>query len=257
MQPPQYIKMNQLSAPAIIMGIFSLLCVIIFLIVLRTAISKTGWTSGQQKSYFTRVVIVVVLWVAAISVLAIVGVFRDFSKLPPRPAVIIVIAIVLLLVLSFSKSFSRILTVTPPHWFVLMQSFRIGVELLLYISFTKKLIPVQMTFEGFNFDIISGILALPAAWIMSRNAKFSKLTGIIYNIIGLLLLVNVLVIAVTSMPTPIRKFITEPALSIVGEFPFIFLPGVLVVLALALHIFSLRQLLIKDREKRGESISTT
>jgi hypothetical protein len=239
--------MNHLSAPAIVMGLYSLLCLIIFLIMLKRSIARTGWPAGEQSSYFAKATVVVLLWVTIISVLALAGVFSNFSKLPPRPALIIVMALILLLVLSFSGSFSRILEVTPPHWLVLMQVFRIGVELLLYISFTKKLIPVQMTFEGYNYDIISGILALAAAWIMAKRPRARTITGIIYNVIGLLLLVNVLVIAVLSMPTPIRRFMTEPALNIVGEFPFILLPGVLVVLALALHIFSLRQLLLKTR----------
>ncbi|HWJ90451.1 MAG TPA: hypothetical protein VNR87_05030, partial [Flavisolibacter sp.] len=221
--------MNHLSAPGIIMGIFSLICVVIFLLVLRKAGYRTGWTTDRQNSFFARAVIIAALWMIVISTLALAGVFRNFSKLPPRPVLMIIIAVVLLLVLSFSKSVTAILQVMPPHWLVLAQSFRIGVEILLYLSFTKKLIPVQMTFEGYNFDIISGLLALPAAWIMATNARASKVTGIAYNIIGLLLLVNVLVIAVLSMPTSLRRFTNEPSLNIVGEFPFILLPGVLVV----------------------------
>ena len=59
---------------------------------------------------------------------------------------------------------------------------------------------------------------------------------------GLLLLINILVIAVLSMPTPLRYFMNEPANTLVGEFPFIYLPAVLVVIAMGLHIFSLRQI---------------
>jgi len=55
------------------------------------------------------------------------------------------------------------------------------------------------------------------------------------------LLVNVLVIAVLSMPTPLRVFHNEPANTLLAYFPYIYLPGVLVPLAYTLHIFSLRQ----------------
>ena len=58
----------------------------------------------------------------------------------------------------------------------------------------------------------------------------------------LLLLLNILAIAALSMPTPLRQFMNEPANTIIGEFSFIYLPGVLVVIAYSLHIFSLRQL---------------
>jgi hypothetical protein len=58
-----------------------------------------------------------------------------------------------------------------------------------------------------------------------------------------LLLMNIVTIAVLSMPTPFRQFMNEPANEIVATFPFVYLPGVLVVLAFAFHAFSLRQLL--------------
>jgi hypothetical protein len=54
-----------------------------------------------------------------------------------------------------------------------------------------------------------------------------------------------MIIAILSMPTSFRYFMNEPANTIVAQFPFIYLPGVLVVLAFAFHIFSLRQLLLK------------
>jgi len=59
----------------------------------------------------------------------------------------------------------------------------------------------------------------------------------------MLLLLNILVIAVLSMPTPFRYFQNEPSNTLVAQFPFILLPGILVPIAYTLHIFSLRQLL--------------
>jgi hypothetical protein len=54
-----------------------------------------------------------------------------------------------------------------------------------------------------------------------------------------------MIIAILSMPTSFRYFMNEPANTIVAQFPFIYLPGVLVVLAFAFHVFSLRQLVLK------------
>jgi hypothetical protein len=65
----------------------------------------------------------------------------------------------------------------------------------------------------------------------------------------LLLLLNILVIAVLSMPSPFRYFLNEPSNVIVAQFPYILLPGVLVPLAYSLHIFSLRQLLTRKQEQ--------
>jgi hypothetical protein len=105
-----------------------------------------------------------------------------------------------------------------------------------------------MTFEGRNFDMLSGVLALVAGYVMWKYPSAAKRAGIIYNLIGLGLLLNIVIVAILSMPTPFRYFMNEPANTIVAWFPFIYLPGVLVVLAFAFHVFSLRQLLVHKEE---------
>jgi uncharacterized membrane protein len=126
-----------------------------------------------------------------------------------------------------------------------MQSFRIVVELLLLFAFLANKLPVQMTFEGRNFDLVTGFLALPVGWLLARKKSYATKLAVAFNIIGMLLLLNILVIAVLSMPTPFRYFMNEPSNTLVAQFPFILLPGVLVPVAYTLHIFSLRQLLTK------------
>jgi hypothetical protein len=132
----------------------------------------------------------------------------------------------------------------PPQWLLYIQSFRILVELILFIGFLRNIIPVQMTFEGWNFDILTGLLALPVAYFCFVKKIWDRKMAVVFNIAGLILLLNILVIAVLSMPAPFRYFMNEPANTLVAEFPFVYLPGVLVVLAYTLHIFSLRQIFL-------------
>jgi hypothetical protein len=68
---------------------------------------------------------------------------------------------------------------------------------------------------------------------------------IAWNLISLGLLINIVAIAIVSMPSPLRIFHNEPANTIVAEFPFIFLPTFLVPLAYGLHFLSLRKLTAK------------
>jgi hypothetical protein len=70
---------------------------------------------------------------------------------------------------------------------------------------------------------------------------------IVWNVMGLLLLVNIVTIALLSMPTPFQYFHNEPMNTIVLKFPFVFLPGLLVPLAYGLHFLSLRQLAQSSR----------
>jgi hypothetical protein len=193
------------------------------------------------------VTVALLAWILLLLLLSYNGFFADFSQFPPRPAIILLLPLPLILFYAFSKSGSRFLQNIPAHWLIYMQSFRIAVELLLAIGFINGMLPVQMTFEGMNFDIVSGILALPVGYLVAKKKAISRKMAFGYNVIGLLLLINILVIAVLSMPTPIRYFMNEPSNTLVAEFPYILLPGVLVPIAYTMHIFSLRKLYLERR----------
>jgi hypothetical protein len=183
-----------------------------------------------------------------LTILSSNGFFTDFSKLPPRPALAMLIPLPIIILIAFSKTGTQLLQTLPSHWLVLMQSFRIIVELLLLFAFMAGKLPVQMTFEGRNFDVVTGVLALPVGYLIARKKSYASKLGIAFNILGILLLSNILVIAVLSMPTSIRYFMNEPSNTLVGQFPFILLPGALVPIAYTMHIFSLRQLLAKQNK---------
>ena len=140
----------------------------------------------------------------------------------------------------------------PPEWLVGIQSFRIPVEILLWVAFINKQLPVNMTFEGRNYDVVSGILALVAAYFLVKRVFNRSVIVAIYNAVGLLLLLNILIIAILSMPTSFRYFMEEPSNIIVGSIPYILLPGVLVPIAYSFHILSLRQLFILRKEKAAQ-----
>jgi len=232
--------MDQKLLPAILMASVSLASLAVMMRGLQLALRRTGWETTQQRNIFIKTLIGLIVWVGLISLLAINGFFSDFSKMPPRPALAVLLPLPVILVTAFSKKGSDLLRAIPPHWLIGMQAFRILVEILLWRALLLNLLPIQMTFEGYNFDALSGLLAIPVAMIIKK--KWSPSISLAYNIIGLLLLLNILVIAVLSMPTPLRCFMNEPANTLVGEFPFIYLPAVLVVIAYSLHIFSLRQI---------------
>ena len=202
----------------------------------------------MQNKIFFGITFILMIWIGLLTVLSINGFFTDFNKLPPRPALAILIPLPIIFLIAFSKAGTQLLQTVPSHWLVFMQSFRIIVELLLLFAFMAGKLPVQMTFEGRNFDVLTGVLALPVGYILARKKTHAPKLAIAFNIVGIILLLNILVIAVLSMPTSIRYFMNEPSNTLVGQFPFILLPGVLVPIAYTMHIFSLRQLLAKQKK---------
>ncbi len=191
-----------------------------------------------------------ICWLLLTGLVSLTGFFTNFEELPPRIALAMLPPIFLTLYLLFSKRFTPFLELVPESWFVYLQSFRFPLEVILWLGFLGGSVPFQMTFEGFNFDIIVGLTAYIAGFVFFARNRYRRFEAIIWNIFGLVLLVNIVTIAVVSTPSPLRIFMNEPANRILAYFPFIWVPGFLVPLAFALHVFSLKQLLFMSKNKR-------
>ena len=106
-----------------------------------------------------------------------------------------------------------------------------------------RLIPDLMTFEGYNFDIFSGISA-PVVYYAVFTKKWVGKNGLLlWNILCLGLLINILTIAVLSAQTPIQMLAFDQPNIAVTHFPFVWLPAVIVPIVLYAHLVSIRQLL--------------
>ena len=232
--------MNYRLLAGILLCSCSLLCYFLLLRGLRKAL-HAGFGVTQQSSIFRRAVILLTAWIALLGGLSVSGFFTDFSRLPPRPALAVLLPLPVVLAVSFSKTGKQLLRNAPPHWLIYLQSFRIVVEIILWLSVIWGLLPVQMSFGGSNFDLVSGLLALPVGYYCYVKKTWPSVIVLFYNIMGLLLLLNVILVTTFSMPVPFRLFHHEPDSALVAQFPFIFLPGFLVPLAYSMHIFSIRQ----------------
>ncbi|CAN5347732.1 hypothetical protein BH09BAC3_BH09BAC3_08350 [soil metagenome] len=203
---------------------------------LKKALAKTSWDERKKKSIYKHVVFSILGWTIFISSLSLSGFFQDFSSMPPRFVILLVVPMITIVIVTFSKSMKEIAPHIPASNVIKLQVFRVFVEILLWMLFLQNALPVQMTFEGRNFDVLSGLTALPAAYFLAKSRKGL----IIWNLLSLGLLVNVVSIAILSLPTPFRIF--ENQLTIVAYFPFVWLPGLLVPLAYGLSFISLLQL---------------
>lgn len=221
---------------------FVALTAVCFLLVyreLKAAIGKTTWTADRKQSITRRFNMSLGLWTVFVLAVSSTGFFSDFSSFPPRIMIVLVVPLITLILVSFrSKAVDELLQVIPSRNILRLQVFRVFVEILLWACFVQNLLPVQMTFEGRNFDILSGVLGIVAAYSFTENRK----ARYAYNFIGLGLLINIVTVAILSMPTPFRVFMNEPSNTLVTKVPFILLPAMLVPLAYGLHFLSLRQL---------------
>jgi hypothetical protein len=218
--------------------ILTIVMLVLILSELKKGIAKTSLGEARRKSIFNKVLYAIIGWMSLISALSLTGFLNNFSTFPPRIIIVLIVPLIVMITVTFSSATREILAHIPAKNIVRLQVFRVFVEILLWMLVVQNLLPVQMSFEGRNFDVISGLTAPFAAYFLVNN----RAALIAWNFLTLALLINILGIAILSMPTPFRVFMNEPSNTIVTTFPYVWLPGLLVPMAYGLSFLSLRQI---------------
>jgi len=182
-------------------------------------------------------------WVMLLAFLASIGIFAQFDRLPPRLPLLLFAAMLTIVFLITRPVTKKLAAAVPLHWPLILQGFRVPLEFILWSLFINNALPEQMTFSGYNYDILSGIFGLILGFGLFKGWVKSKAVLMAYNILGLVLLATIVIIAILSIPTPFRYFMNEPANTIVAYVPYVWIPGVYVLMALFLHLFSIKQVL--------------
>lgn len=182
-----------------------------------------------------------VLWLLLQAILSIQGFYKVTDTLPPRFVFLILPPLVLVLGLfSFRKSrewMDRI----PQTGLTYLHLVRIPIELILYWLAMYGLIPVSMTFAGWNFDILAGMTAPLLAYFLLRNDGASKKWVLIWNLLGLLLLLNIVALGILSAPGPLQRLSFETPNIAIFEFPYVWLPSFAVPAVLFSHLVAIRK----------------
>jgi hypothetical protein len=192
-----------------------------------------------------KVLIAIVVYMSLQSLLAIDGFYKNGMSIPPRFMFLIAPGILFGLSLPFFNLGKKFLDSLDLKSLTLLHAVRLPVEIILYNVFVAGLIPELMTFEGYNFDILSGISAIVVYYIVFvRQSAGTKLL-LIWNIACLLLLINIISIAILSAKTPFQQLAFDQPNIGVTYFPLMILPAVIVPAVLVSHIAAIRQLLLK------------
>ncbi|EMR04592.1 hypothetical protein [Cesiribacter andamanensis] len=208
-----------------------------------------------RKRLFSRSLLVILGWIAVVSILSLTGFLQHFDTFPPRLFPFLLLPVIALIWLMRQARTRQLLLAIPPQWLLYLQAFRIPVELLLWAQFLVGFTPVQMTLEGQNFDILVGLSGPLMGILLLGKGQWRIHAALVWNVLGLGLLLNIVIIAILSFPFPLRVFMNEPANTLITHFPVSFLPLVLVPLAYYLHVFSIRQLLLLRKKKSCRQIS--
>jgi len=190
------------------------------------------------------VAIVSVIWLALTGILSFKKVFHETSSIPPRLMIVVAPAILFIILLMTTKSGKRFTDSIDLKKLTLVHIVRIPVEIILFMLFTHKLIPGLMTFEGRNFDILSGVTAPIVYFICFRNSQLKhRRLLLIWNFICLGLLLNIVINAILAAPFPFQQFAFDQPNIAILYFPFTWLPCFIVMIVLYSHLAAIRHLL--------------
>lgn len=168
-------------------------------------------------------------WAFAVSFAAIVGFYVKFPFLLSIGILVSILLCILIFPQIRTSRFDLRLLLS-----ILL--IRIPVEIILYQLYLTHLVPIEMTFKGWNIDLFFGISSLVFLIIGLRNKKvFDSYIFKIWNIFGIISLVEVVLIGVLSSPVPIQQIAFGRSNIAVLDFPYCLLPTVIVPIILLSH----------------------
>ena len=221
--------------PFLFLGFVVLMAVVVCALVARYR--------GPRDAAFVAVALVP--WLLYVGVLGYGGVIRNTAMRPP--GAVFLFAPVVLFLLVFLWRARASVALAFPLWLLLgTQTFRVGGEWFLHRLLIEGLIPKMLTFAGANVDIYIGASAPLAAWLATRGPT-GKGLALGWNVLGLLALANVVIRAIGTAPGPLNLLHAETPNRMIGTFPYMFIPGFFVPLALVLHILALKALNARAR----------
>lgn len=206
--------------------------------------------SEQTQKKATPIFIGLTIWLIIQAVLTFKNIYNsDTNSFPPKIMLIGILPTILTIILLFATSKGRqFIDSLPLKNLTYLNIVRIPVEIVLFWLFLNKAIPELMTFEGRNFDILAGITAPIVAYFGLTKTKLNRQTILIWNFICLGLLINIVVNALFSAPSPIQKFAFDQPNIAFLNFPFSWLPTFIVPIVLFGHLTSIRQLIRQKNE---------
>lgn len=188
------------------------------------------------REHRAKACVAAVAWIALAWAAAATGLLAKFDARPPPLAIFMAVIIVGSIAFASSRLADPLVRGLPLIALIGFQAFRLPLELVLHQAGAQGLAPTALTFSGLNFDIVTGVTAIPVALLASRRRVV-----LAWNVLGLGLLAVIGAIAIATAPF-VRALGDDQVNTWVTEVPYVLLPAVLVTAALIGHILVFRKL---------------
>lgn len=208
------------------------------LVILMTALAIAALVRAlPARGAVIGAAVILLLYLVLPGILAGTGRLNDYGP-PPTFFMVMGLLTLVTVVTAFSDVGSRLIMSLGLPLIVGYQFFRVAVEILLHRLYLEGVIPEVMTYSGRNFDILTGIFGGVLGLLLLRR-RLPRAIVLGWNVLGICLLANIVAIAVLATPA-FRFFAEGPPNLLPSTFPFVWLPTVLVQLALFGHLLVFR-----------------
>jgi hypothetical protein len=172
------------------------------------------------------------------------GLLSRFDRVPPPMALMIGGVLATGLALGLSRLGADAAREVPLTQLIGLQAFRLPLELVMHRACTLGIMPPELSYSGYNFDIVTGLGAALLYLAMASKRSVPRPVLWAWNLWGVWCLAVIFGIAVTTSPM-VRLFGDDPrhVNTWVLFFPYVWLPVVMVTVAIAGHVTVTRALL--------------
>lgn len=211
-----------------------------FIFILTTAFTIFLFqkASGNSPSALT----IILIWILLQGLLAITGFYLKTNRFPPPISLLIFPPLLFIIILFATDSGKRFIDQLKPGVLTGLHIIRIPVEIVLYMLYLDHQVPQSMTFAGGNYDIISGLTAPVIYYYGYVKKSLGRKILLTWNMICLGLLLNIVIRAILSTPSPFQKLAFDQPNVAILHFPYNWLPSLLVPLVLFSHLVNIRSL---------------
>jgi hypothetical protein len=219
---------------------------------LWVGLARTQLEYGARLVTWFTIAFPLLIWQVVVWWIAIGGGFRvRVGAVPALPIAIMLPLLAGLPLLLRSRRIATILDAMPPYWLIGLQVYRILGGIFLVAWAHGDLAGVFALPAGVG-DTLTGLLALPTAYLLYLAPRENRQAAIAWNILGILDLIIAITIGTLSAPGPLQLIVQNPPNTLIGTYPTVMIPAFAVPTSLMLHALSLRQL---ARLRRNHTLS--
>ncbi len=223
--------------------LLTLLMTCIILFGYNYGLTKIETDKSTRKKRIFILGIGLILWFTYAFILSKIGVLQNL-ELPPRfPILLILPAFLFIGIVLFKHRNSKIINVIPSSWLIYYQGFRVFIELLFAATVAIGTLHPEVTFNGYNYDILFAFTAPVVAFLVFNKKVLSKKIALIWNYIGLGVIAFIIFLFITTIFIPSIWGSTQSLVPIEFiSFPYLLVPSFLMPSAIFMHILSIVQL---------------